>query len=49
MYFSFCEVDFYTRTVILLRNAEDFRPEDYAFVFRERIKESYFIRYLMRN
>lgn len=48
-YFSFCEIDFYTRSVVLLRNAEDFRPQDYSFIFRQRIKESLLIRYLRRN
>jgi len=46
---SFCEVDPYTRTIILLRSAQNFREEDFSFILRERINERLLVRYLKRN
>lgn len=48
-YANFCEVDFYTRTVILLRDSKNFYQKDLSFAIREQFKTNRFLYYLKKN
>jgi len=48
-YANFCEVDFYTRTFILLRDSKSFYQKDISFAIREQFKTHRFLYYLKKN
>jgi len=48
-YASFSEVDFYTRTFILLRDSKTFYQKDLSFAIREQFKTHRFLYYLKKN
>lgn len=48
-YANFCEVDFYTRTFILLRDSKSFYQKDLSFAIREQFKTQRFLYYLRKS
>lgn len=46
---SFCEVDYYTKTVIIIKDFLVFSRQDFALILRDRINLSDFMYYLIKN
>ena len=48
-FLSFCEIDYYTGTIVILKNYNQLLNKDFALIFRNNIDLRSFIYYLKRN